>query len=68
MPISTRNGTPPVESAINGLEHCGLDKCPDSGIDGFKTSSSLSVLARNIQHLGKIVNKKQLATRFKKSA
>jgi hypothetical protein len=48
-----------VESAINGLNHSGLDKCYDHGLHGFKRCVSLSILARNIQTLGKDVKAKQ---------
>lgn len=41
-----------VESAVNGLENHGLDRCPDHGIHGFKRYVSLSVLARNLQIIG----------------
>ncbi len=43
-----------VESAINGLEHHGLDRCPDHGLNGFKRYVGLSVLSRNIKRLGTI--------------
>jgi len=46
-----------VESAINGLEHGGLDVCPDHGITGFKRYVSLAVLSRNIKRLGTIIRK-----------
>ena len=49
-----------VESSINGLEHSGLDRCPDHGIKGFKRYAGLAVLARNIQTLGNIIQQKQL--------
>lgn len=41
-----------VESAINGLEHFGLDLCPDHGLTGFKRYVAMAVLARNIHRLG----------------
>jgi hypothetical protein len=44
-----------VESAINALEHHGLDCCPDHGLDGFKRYVALAVLARNVQRLGAVV-------------
>ena len=47
-----------VESAINALEVHGLDICPDSGIFGFKRYVALAVVARNIQVLGSLVQKK----------
>ncbi len=46
-----------VESAINGLEHGGLDVCPDHGIVGFKRYVSLAVLSRNIKRVGSILYK-----------
>jgi IS5 family transposase len=62
-----------VESAINGLEICGLDRCPDHGIDGFKRYVALAVLSRNIQRLGAILREKKirsqrLKARCKKAA
>jgi transposase, IS5 family len=44
-----------VESAINGLEQTGLDRCPDQGIEGFRRYVALSVLARNLQRIGGLV-------------
>jgi hypothetical protein len=44
-----------VESAINGLEQTGLDRCPDHGLVGFRRYVALSVLARNLQRVGSLV-------------
>lgn len=49
-----------VESAINGLENHGLDKCPDHGIEGFKRYVAISVLARNFQIIGHHIQQKRL--------
>lgn len=49
-----------VESAINGLENHGLDRCPDHGIKGFKRYVALSVLARNLQIIGHHIQQKRL--------
>ncbi len=49
-----------VESAINGLENHGLDRCPDQGIQGFKRYVGLSVLARNLQIIGHHIQQKEL--------
>jgi hypothetical protein len=49
-----------VESSINALENHGLDRCLDFGIHGFKRYVGLSVLARNIQIIGHILQEKQL--------
>ena len=48
-----------VESAINALEHCGLDRCKDFGIDGFKRYASLAILARNIHRPGCILQEQE---------
>lgn len=50
-----RNRHSGVESAINGLEHHGLDICPDHGIVGFKRYVAVAVLSRNIKRLGTLV-------------
>lgn len=41
-----------VESGINALEVHGLDKCPDTGLEGFQRYVGLAIVARNIQKLG----------------
>jgi len=46
-----------VEGNINSLEHTGLDKCPDRGLESFKNYASLGVLAYNLRQLGKWINK-----------
>ncbi|MDQ1267130.1 MAG: transposase, family [Bacteroidota bacterium] len=48
-----------VESSINGLDHCGLEKCYDNGIMGFKRCVGLSILARNIHTLGNLIRAKE---------
>ena len=48
-----------VESAINALEVHGLDRCLDHGIDGFKRYVALAVVARNIQKVGALLQKKE---------
>jgi len=57
--IEAQKGHSAVESAINAHENHGLDKCPDKGFYGFKRYVSLAVLARNIQHLGALLIKKE---------
>ena len=49
-----------VESSINALENHGLDRCLDHGLQGFKRYVALSVLARNIQILGHLIQQKEL--------
>ncbi len=71
--IKARRQHSAVESAINALEVHGLDRCPDHGIYGFKRYVSLAILARNIQKVGAILQKKELKSlerrkRLKKAA
>lgn len=58
--VSMKRQHSAVESAINALGNHGLDMCPDHGICGFKRYVALAVLGRNIQHLGNIIQKKEL--------
>jgi hypothetical protein len=57
-----------VESGISALENHGLDRCRDHGIEGFKRYIALSVLARNIQKLGVLIQKKKLKQLKRKKA
>lgn len=49
-----------VEANINELEHCGANKVPDKGLDGFQKYVAFSVLSYNLKRLGKIVIEKEL--------
>jgi transposase, IS5 family len=42
-----------IESDINALEHHGLDRCPDKGLDGFKRYVGFGVLAYNLHKIGR---------------
>ena len=44
-----------VESAINSLEHRGLDRVRLRGPDGFERAVGLSVLASNLHRIGQIL-------------
>jgi transposase, IS5 family len=55
-----------VESSINGLGHCGLDKCYDHGLSGLKRCVALSILARNIHNLGKHIQEKEEKRKVRK--
>lgn len=57
--IAARRAHSGVESAINALEHRGLDLCPDSGLDGFKRYVALAVVAGNLHTLGALFFKKE---------
>jgi len=47
-----RNKHSAVESNINELEHRGLNRCPDKGIQNFKRYISLGICAYNLHRIG----------------
>jgi hypothetical protein len=57
--IELRRKHSAVESCINALEVHGLDRCLDHGIDGFKRYVALAVVARNVQRLGAVLQKRE---------
>ena len=57
-----------VESDINGLEARGLDKCRDSGLEGFKRYVAMAVTANNIHRLGQILMDRDKALVLKEAA
>jgi len=57
--IKSRRKHSAVESSINALENHGLDRCLDHGLHGFKRYVGLSVLARNIQIVGHLLQQKE---------
>jgi transposase, IS5 family len=57
-----------VESNINELEHHGLNRCPDKGLDRFKTYAALGVLSYNLGKLGKIIIEKESKVSLKRVA
>lgn len=58
--VKSRRKHSAVESTINALENHGLDRCLDHGLYGFKRYVALSVLARNLQILGHLIQQKEL--------
>jgi hypothetical protein len=57
-----------VESCINALENHGLDRCLDHGLLGFKRYVALSVLARNLQIVGHLIQQKELKRQKRRKA
>ena len=53
--VKARQKHPGVESAINHLEHCGLDRVRDHGERGFARAVALSILAANLKRLGRML-------------
>jgi transposase, IS5 family len=66
--ITSRRKHSAVESSINALENHGLDRCPDHGLHGFKRYVAVSVLARNIQILGHLLQQKELKRQNRRKA
>lgn len=54
-----RNAHSAVESNINMLEHHGLNRCADKGLNGYKKYVGLSVLAYNLHILGNCLIKQE---------
>ena len=57
--VAARRAHPAIESAINGLEHRGLDRIRSHGADGFARTVALSVLAANLHRIGLILQKRE---------
>ena len=57
--VALRRKHPAVESAINALEHRGLDRVRDHGAGGFERVVGLSVLAFNIHRLGLLIRRRR---------
>lgn len=53
--VALRRQHSSVESAINSLEHHGLNRCPDKGLSHFKTYAALGILSYNLHRLGNIL-------------
>ncbi len=57
--VAQRRHHPAVESAIDNLEHRGLDRVRTHGADGFARTVALSVLTLNIHRMGLLLRRKQ---------
>jgi hypothetical protein len=66
--VESRRRHSAVESSINALENHGLDRCLDRGLQGFKRYVALSVLARNIQIIGHLIQQKELRRQKRRKA
>jgi hypothetical protein len=66
--VESRRKHSAVESCINALENHGLGRCFDHGLYGFKRYVALSVLARNIQILGHLLQQKELKRQRRRKA
>jgi len=66
--VESRRKHSAVESCINALENHGLDRCLDHGLHGFKRYVALSVLARNLQIVGHLIQQKELKRQKRRKA
>ena len=57
--VAMRRKHPAVESAINNLEHRGLDRVRAHGADGFERDVGLSVMAFNIHRFGLLIRRRR---------
>ncbi len=58
--IRLKNKHSAIESNINELEHCGLDRCPDRSYEHFQRYIGLAVCAYNLRRIGKrLIEQKQ---------
>ena len=55
-----RRQHPAVESAINNLEHRGLDRVRAKGREGFARTVALAVVALNVHRLGRVLRQQAL--------
>ena len=53
--VAMRRQHPAVESAINNLEHRGLDRVRSKGREEFARSVALAVVALNVHRLGRVL-------------
>jgi len=59
--VKLRHAHSAVESAINALEHHGLNRCLDAGMKGYSRYVGLGVLAYNLHFIGRCLLQKQRA-------
>ena len=57
--VAARRAHPAIESAINGLEHRGLDRVRSHGAEGFARTVALSMLAANLHRIGLLLQKRE---------
>jgi hypothetical protein len=55
-----------VESDINALEHHGLDRCLDMGIEGYQRYVGYGVLSLNLHRIGRELQQRELQRQEKK--
>jgi len=67
--VRLRNKHSAIESNINELEHCGLNRCPDKGYEHFKRYIGLAICAYNLKRIGrKLLEIARTEQEFKQAA
>ena len=56
---AARRKHPGIESAINNLNHRGLDRIRTHGEEGFVRTVALGIVAANVHRLGQIIKKQR---------
>ncbi|MCY4264732.1 MAG: hypothetical protein OXE78_07740 [Gammaproteobacteria bacterium] len=64
--VEARCQHPVVESAINALDHRGLDRTRNYGAESFANTVVLSILASNMHRLGDLLRKRERERRRRK--
>ena len=54
-----RRQHPAVESAINNLEHRGLERVHSHGAGGFERIVALAVVAANLHRIGQLLQRQE---------
>ena len=57
--VSARRQHPAIESAINNLEHRGMNRVRAHGKEEFGRSAALSLVATNVHHLGLMLRQRE---------
>ena len=57
--VEARRQHPAVESAINALDHRGLDRVRTHSAEGFARTVALSIVASNIHQLGRLLQRRR---------
>ena len=57
--VRFKNRHSAIESNINSLEHHGLNRCPDKGLNGYKRYAGFGILAYNLHRIGAQLLKKK---------
>lgn len=63
-----RNAHSAVESNINELEQCGLNRCLDKGLHGLKRYIAIAIVAYNLKRIGREIRKQQQAAENKRNS